>query len=92
MLEAGADAKEIAMLARAIKDLAGVERSRVEIEAKAQAEATARATKSAADAVDRVGAAMKIDPDALRRIREEVYGITPQARDAGATQAGGAGA
>lgn len=73
LLEEGADPKAIALMARAIKDLTAVEAAKLAIETKARADAAAKA----AEAVDRVGKAMKLDPEALRKIREEVYGIAP---------------
>jgi hypothetical protein len=77
LLEAGAEPTEIALMARALKDLTSVEEQKLAIEARAAAAATAAAAKSAADAVDRVGRTLKLDEAVLKRIREEVYGITP---------------
>lgn len=77
MLEDGAGPKELALMARALKDLTSVEEQKLAIEARAIAAATARAAQSAAEAVDRVGKTLKLDEAVLRRIREEVYGITP---------------
>lgn len=90
MLDEGADAKQIAMLARAIKDLTSVEKAKVELEARLRAEAAKAAAEKAAEAVDRVGKAMRLDPEALRQIREEVYGIVPQARGDGVPTPAGA--
>jgi hypothetical protein len=82
MLEEGADPKAISLMARALKDLTSVEEQKLAIEARAAAAATAAAAKSAAEAVDRVGKTLKLDEAVLKRIREEVYGITPTERGA----------
>lgn len=71
------DMLALTRLARAVKALTDTDRVKAELEARARAEATKAATQKAADAVDRVGKALRVDPDALRRIREEVYGIMP---------------
>lgn len=71
------DMLELARLARAVKALTDTDRVKAELEAKVRAEATRATATRAADAVERAGRAAGIDPDALRRIREEVYGIVP---------------
>lgn len=74
--EATVEPLELARLARMVKAITDTDRVKAELEAKARADATAKAAAAAVDAVDRVGKAMRLDPEALKRIREEVYGIT----------------
>jgi hypothetical protein len=69
-----ADARDIGLLARAIRDLASVD----QVKARVEAEVTARAQERAAAAVAAIeGEAerRRISPEALAAIREQVYGI-----------------
>jgi hypothetical protein len=71
-----AEAKDLMFLSNAIKNLASVDRLKAEAEAKARAEVKAAVGK----AIDRVAGddakgAGRISPEAIARIRAEVYGI-----------------
>jgi len=80
--------KEVAWLARALKDIAMSSRMDVETRAKIKAEAAEEAAEEAAAKLremeheDAQGGARTLDPETLRRIREEVYGIVDGPDDA----------
>lgn len=69
-----ADAKDIHFLARAIKDLVAVDQVKHRIEAELRERTKARADK-AVQAIEAEAGARRISPEALARIREQVYGI-----------------
>lgn len=69
-----ADAKDIHFLARAIKDLASADQVKHRVEAELRAATRARADK-AVEAIEAEAGARRISPEALARIREQVYGI-----------------
>lgn len=71
MLEAGADAKEIAMLARAIKDMTAIEKARLDLEARARREAT----EAAADQAERSARDAGLSADRAAQIRRDVLGL-----------------
>jgi hypothetical protein len=68
---------ELSRLARAVKALTDTDRVKAELEARARADAA----DAAAKAVEREGKAAGLDKaklaEAVRRIREDVYGIVP---------------
>lgn len=68
--------KEVAWLARALKDIAASAKTDVEARAKIR-EAAARDAAAKVEAVETEvrGGRMKLDADTLKRIREEIYGI-----------------
>lgn len=75
-----ANAKDLMFLSNAVKNLAGVDRIKEEAEARARA-AMKQAVGAAIERMEAEPAAApgKIPPEALRRIRAEVYGIVEQA-------------
>lgn len=79
MLDTGADAKDIAMLARAIKDMTAIEKTRLELEARARREAT----EAAADQAERSARDAGLSADRAAQIRRDVLGLrTAPAKEA----------
>lgn len=70
-----ADGKELMFLARAVKDLASVDRIKAEAEAKARADVKAKVGAAIERLASEPATAGRIPAEALRRIRAEVYGI-----------------
>lgn len=87
--EEGGDARAIVrnpmaakMLSQTLEGLVRASRGNVEFVQKIEARIAAATRDKATAAVDRAGQALKLDPAALKRIREEVYGIMPKAEGA----------
>jgi len=75
MLDTGADAKEIAMLARAIGDLARTDKLKMELEKKARDAALA----DAADQAERSATEAGLSAERAAQIRRDVLGLRPAA-------------
>lgn len=69
-----ADPKDIHYLARAVRDLVGVDQVKAQIEARLRDEAKQRA-EAAVKVIEGEAAQRRISPEALAAIREQVYGI-----------------
>ncbi len=75
--------KGAALFATAIERLTKAARANAEFTEQLERRAAEKVAMRAADAVQRVGAEMKLDPAALKRIREEVYGLVPAQKEGG---------
>jgi hypothetical protein len=73
MLDTGADAKEIALLARAIGDLARTDKLKLELEAKARAAALDEAASQAERSATEAG----LSAERAAQIRRDVLGLRP---------------
>lgn len=72
--KSSANAKDIHYLARAIRDLVSVDQVKARVEAELRA-ATKERADAAVAAIEAEAGARRISPEALARIREQVYGI-----------------